>query len=165
MNHNQFLDYNSAYPCPVCRHGEISSLALMEAYACNFCQHIFTANLEKQVLKMADSQIALTWFWNGQNWKGVNREGVDMGWRYGIAAGLFVILPTSIVSTAAYLFPAMPGSNLSWLPIFWSFFTFFAHLSFLFWLVIEYYQFPVNLYLNSLARRLLRLFQRGGSGI
>jgi hypothetical protein len=132
----------------------------MEAYACNFCQHIFSANLEKQVLKMADSQVALSWIWNGRSWKGVTSEGVDMGWRYAIAAVLFVVLPTSIISTAAYLFPPMPGSTLSWLPLFWSFLTFFCHLSFLIWLTIEYYQFPVNLYLRSLRRRLFGLLQR-----
>jgi len=49
------LNYHDTYSCPVCRHGKIAALPLMEAYACNFCQHIFTANLEQQVLKMASN--------------------------------------------------------------------------------------------------------------
>ncbi|MEK0189590.1 hypothetical protein WMG39_32810, partial [Microcoleus anatoxicus PTRS2] len=44
------------YPCPVCRTGEISPMPMMEALACNFCQHIFTGNEERQMLKMADRQ-------------------------------------------------------------------------------------------------------------
>jgi hypothetical protein len=126
----------------------------MEALACNFCQHIFTANLERQVLKMADSQLALSWYWNGRHWSGLRGEGNELGSGYLFAGVLFVFLPTSIVAVSAYLFPPMPGSPLSWLPIFWSTLTFFAHLSCIFWLILEYYQFPVNIYLRALRRRL-----------
>ncbi|MEK0186737.1 hypothetical protein WMG39_18035, partial [Microcoleus anatoxicus PTRS2] len=49
-----FNPEQDTYPCPVCRTGEISPMPMMEALACNFCQHIFTGNEERQMLKMAD---------------------------------------------------------------------------------------------------------------
>lgn len=143
------------YPCPVCRHGKIAQMTLMEAFACNFCQHIFTTNFEKQVLKMADSQLPLTWYWNGKNWKGIQREGTEFGWGYIVIGLAFVTLPTGIIVLGAYLFPPLPNSPLSWLPLFWAILTFISHLSCLILLVIEYYQLPIMLYARALRRRLV----------
>lgn len=149
----KILNYYGTYPCPVCRHGEIEPLPLMEAMGCNFCRHIFTANEAQQTLSMADSQLSLTWYWTGQAWKGVPREGTEGKLVYGIAATIFVFLPTLIVSLAAYFFPPIPDSPLSWLPMVWSIITFFAHLACIIWLVIEYYQFPVAMYFRAIFRR------------
>ena len=142
------------YPCPVCRHGKVAEMPLMETFACNFCQHIFTTNFDKQLLKMADSQLPLTWYWNGKIWKGIHREGAEIGWTYSVFAIAFVIIPTAIISVGAYLFPPMNGSLLSWLPLFWAILTFCAHLSCVVWLIIEYYQFPIFLYIGALRRKL-----------
>ncbi len=150
---NRF-SYHDAYQCPVCRHGEISALPLMEAFACNFCQHIFTANLERQLLKMADSQLPLTWRWSGRTWKGVQREGVELGWGYWVAGLAFVLFPPTLIGLATYLFPPLPGSRLSWLPTFWTALAFVSHLACLGWLVMEYYQFPVFIYLRAIRQRL-----------
>lgn len=141
------------YPCPVCRHGKVTNMTLMETFACDFCQHIFTTNFEQQLLKMADSQLPLTWYWNGRNWKGIQREGTEVGWSYILVGLAFVALPTSIIALGSYLFPPLPDSPLSWLPLFWAIFTFVAHLSCLILLVIEYYQLPVMLYMRALRRR------------
>ena len=143
------------YSCPVCRHGKVSEMLMMEAFSCNFCQHIFTTNFEKQLLKMADSQLPLTWYWNGKTWKGIHQEGVEIGWSYVIVALAFVLLPTSIVGSGMYLFPASPGSLLAWLPMAWTIATFCAHLFCIVWLIIEYYQFPIFLYVRALKRKLL----------
>lgn len=151
----QPLNYSGAYPCPICRHGEVSAMPLMEAFACNFCNHIFTANLDQQLLKMADGQLPLTWHWNGSKWKGSQREGRELDWIYGVAGVTFVLFPTAIVGCAAYLFPPLPGSYLSWLPNAWVLLTFSAHLAVLIWLVLEYYQFSLFLYLRTLGRRFL----------
>jgi len=149
----QKLNYHGAYNCPVCRHGQISNMPLMEAFTCNFCQHIFTANVEKQLLKIVDSQLPLIWSWNGQRWTRVLQSGMELGWGYGVAGVAFVVLPTSIVGLGAYLFPPIPGTALAWFPLFWTIFTFCAHLACMGWLVIEYYQFPVLMYLRALRRR------------
>lgn len=143
------------YSCPVCRHGKIAAMPLMETFACNFCQHIFTANFDKQLLKMADSQLPLTWYWNGRSWKGIHREGAEVGWGYLVFGLSFIIFPTSIVGLGTYLFPPLPDTPLSWLPVFWTILTFLTHLLCLVWLVIEYYQFPIFLYAGAIKRRLL----------
>jgi hypothetical protein len=142
------------YPCPVCRHGEITAMPLMETFACSFCQHIFSTNLDKQLIKMVDSQLPLTWYWSGKSWKGIEREGVEFGWSYLILSLAFVLIPTGIVSLSVYLFPPMPESPLSWLPFIWMGLTFLSHLTCLVWLVLEYYQFPIGLYVRALKRRL-----------
>ncbi|ACK69624.1 conserved hypothetical protein [Gloeothece citriformis PCC 7424] len=153
------LNYTNVYRCPVCRHGEISNLSLMDAFACNFCNHIFSADLEQQVIQMADSQLALKWRWNGRSWQGVRGDGVELTWGYWLAGIVFVLLPTAIVSLSAYLFPPLPGSRLSWLPVIWVLLTFLSHLCCLIWLIIEYYQFPVFRYFRVLTGRFLTRFQ------
>lgn len=142
------------YPCPVCRHGKVSEMLLMETFSCGFCQHIFTTNFDKQLLKMADSQLPLTWYWNGKNWKGIHREGVEIGWVYFVFALGFVCIPTSIIASGMYLFPADQDSLLAWLPLAWTILTFCAHLLCVVWLIIEYYQFPIFLYFRALKRKL-----------
>lgn len=153
-NSSTHLNFHGIYTCPVCRHGEISAIPLMEAFACNFCRHIFTANVEQQTIKMADSQLPLTWRWNGRTWTGGHREDNELTWGYWIVGGAFVLLPTCIVGLGAYLFPPLPDSTLSWLPIFWTVLTFVCHLACLGWLVLEYYQFPVSLYFRAVGERL-----------
>lgn len=154
-NLNSF-NFNSVYPCPVCHQGEITSIALMEAMGCNFCGHIFTANLEQQVLKMADSQISLTWHWNGRIWKRGQQESLELAWVYWVAAIVFVSLPTIVVGLFAYLFPTVPDAPLFWFPIFWTVVVFLSHLAFLIWLILEYYQFPVRLYFRAIGRNFFR---------
>ncbi len=149
------LSYQGTYTCPVCRHGELSAIALMDAFGCDFCRHIFTANLEKQVLKMADSSLPLSWHWNGRAWKGAHRAGDELGWGIWIAAIAFVIFPPAIVGMGAYLFPPLPGSPLSWFPRFWTGFAFLSHLSIIIWLTIEYYQFPVFTFFRVWRQQLL----------
>lgn len=155
----EWTEYNrfhlqGEYSCPVCRHGKVSEMPLMEAFSCNFCQHIFTANFDKQLLKMADSQLPLTWYWNGKTWKGIHREGAEVGWSYVVFALGFIFLPTTIVGSVAYLFPVASDSWLYWLPGTWAVLTFCAHLFCVIWLVIEYYQFPIFLYIRALKRKL-----------
>lgn len=155
-NSTKIFSYSDAYNCPVCRHGRVSALPLMEAFACNFCSHIFTANLEKQLLEMVDSQISLTWRWDGRGWKGIQREEMEPSWLYWIAGAIFLFLPPGITGLASYLFPPSPGDNLSWFPSFWTLLVFLSHLTLLVWLVVEYYQFPVFIYLRVLKQRFWR---------
>ncbi|HLO51116.1 MAG TPA: hypothetical protein VK211_22065 [Kamptonema sp.] len=144
-----------AYPCPVCRWGQISTLPLMEALACDFCQHIFIANVERQVLKMADREPPMTWRWNGRNWIGAHLEGVELGWGYLVAAVGLIFLPPTLLGFAAYYFPPIPGSRLSWFPTAWTGLALVSHLGIVLWLVTEMYQFPVAVYLRVIRRRIL----------
>lgn len=146
------LNYDHDYHCPVCRRGRITNLALMEAFACNFCQHLFTVDLKRQLLTSVDTQFPITWQWHQNNWTRVNPEGITIGWAYLILGGLWIILPTAIVGLASYFFPPLPGSSLTWFPVFWTVLTFVSHLICFAWLLLEYYQFPVIIYLRSLLR-------------
>lgn len=148
------LNYQGNYSCPVCRYGEISALTLMDAFACNFCRHIFSANLDKQIIEMADSSQSLSWYWNGKNWQGVPRTGVEFGWEIVILGFCFLVFPPTIVGLGSYLFPPLPGSPLSWFPWFWTALTFATHFACVLWLVVEYYQFPVFAFLRTWGRYL-----------
>ncbi len=155
------LNYYSAYYCPLCRHGEIANLPLMEAFACNFCHHIFTANLDKQAITIVDSQLPLTWYWTGNRWQNI-RSSQKLQWGYRLLAIAFVSLPTLIVGYGAYLFPTLPDSPLSWFPWFWVGLTFLAHFSCLLWLILEYYQFPLSLYFEALKNNLVSRLSSSG---
>lgn len=154
-NLDSSFTYQGVYPCPVCRLGQLKALPLMDAMACDFCRHIFTVNLEKQQLKMPSRQPPLIWHWNGRNWTGAHLEGVELGWGYWLAAIALVFLPPTLIGLATYSFPPTPGTPLSWLPYVWTGLGFLSHLGIIGWLVIEYYQFPVEAYLRVMRQRLL----------
>ncbi|MFP4134891.1 MAG: hypothetical protein ACLFQP_10000 [Halothece sp.] len=148
------LNENETYPCPVCRTGEVKALPLMEdTFSCEFCQHLFTASFSQQVLKMMDSEIPLSWYWDGKKWSNPYRKGLNIGWEYWGLGLLFITLPPLIVGAGAYLFPTIPGTPLAWLPTVWTILTFIAHFVILIWLIVEYYQFPVVMYLRTRMQR------------
>lgn len=156
-NHKALRDLNDRdpYPCPVCRVGEISGMPLMDAMACNFCRHIFTVNLPRQQLVMADRQPPLIWHWDGKKWIGAHLEGVEFGWNYLLLAIAFIAVPPTLTGLSAYYFPPVPGSPLSWLPLAWTGLTFLSHLIVVGWLVIEFYQLPVGLLLSVMGQNLI----------
>ncbi|MGB3237216.1 MAG: hypothetical protein WBB29_02900 [Geitlerinemataceae cyanobacterium] len=136
------LNYQGIYTCPVCRRGQISAIALMDAFGCNVCHHIFTANLQRQSLRVADTSPALTWRWHGGKWKPSHRDGVELSPSVWLTAGAFVFLPTVIVGTAAYIFPPLPDSPWQWFPLAWMVMAFLSHLAIVAWLILEYYEVP-----------------------
>ena len=128
-NSQNNLNLGNIYYCPVCRHGEISAMPLMEAMGCNFCRHIFTVNLEKQLLKMADSHLALTWRWDGRNWKGLQKDRLEPSWFYWLAGMAFILIPPLLVGCGAYLFPPLADDPLYWVPFFLDSFNLFLPLN------------------------------------
>jgi hypothetical protein len=157
MDDRNIIEFSNSYPCPFCLQGEIKNLILTEALACDFCQHIFTVNLEERLLKIEDSQTPILWSWNGRSWHRIREREGEIGWGYWVGAIAFIFLPTTLVGTAAYLFPPLEGSNLSWFPLLWTALAFISHLACLFWLILEYYQFPLGLYLWGKAQSWLGL--------
>ncbi|NEP80688.1 MAG: hypothetical protein F6K39_22445 [Okeania sp. SIO3B3] len=153
QNVNKDLSVEEVYTCPVCYHGQISAMILMDAFACNFCNHIFTADLVRQSLKIADSSSNLSWRWNGRNWK-VDYPNVELSWIIKLLAVVFVILPTTLIGLTAYFYPPIPGTPLCWLPRVWTVLTFLFHLLIIVNIFIDYYQFPVRLYLKAVGRYL-----------
>ncbi len=146
------FDYQGIYPCPVCRVGKITHMPLMETMACDFCQEIFTVNLEQQQIKMPSRQPPLIWRWNGFSWTEAQLEGVELGWGYGLAAIAFILLPTTLIGIVAYNFPPTPHQFITWLPYIWTILTFLLHLAIILWIVIEVYQIPVAAYLRAINR-------------
>jgi hypothetical protein len=138
----QRLDDRGTYYCPVCRLGQISPIALMEAFGCNTCHHIYTLNLSQQYLTSADLSPPKHWYWDGRRWFSTYRREVNItGWVWLLAIG-FVLLPTFTIGIAAYIFPPLPDSQLAWFPILWTGLTFFCHLACVVWLIGESLQFP-----------------------
>ncbi|NJO39624.1 MAG: hypothetical protein HC769_08230 [Cyanobacteria bacterium CRU_2_1] len=137
------LNYQGIYMCPVCRHGQISALTLMDAFACNFCRHIFTANLENQVVQVVDSSQPMSWRWNGRNWQMAYRDAPSLTVVIWLVSVVLVTLPASIVWLMAYIFPPLPGSTWSWFPSVWLGCTLGVHLLMVGWLLAEHYQLPI----------------------
>lgn len=155
-NKSYRLGDREVYPCPVCRLSQLKTMPMMDAMACDCCNHIFTTDLERQLIKMADRQPPLSWHWNGKTWTGAHLEGVEWGWSYWLFAVALVLLPTSLIGMAAYTFPPTPDTTLSWLPAAWTGLTFLSHLAIVLWLVIEFYQLPIWAYLRVWRQRLFR---------
>jgi hypothetical protein len=146
------LNLQENYPCPVCRVGKISQMLMMETMSCDFCNEIFTVNLESQQLKMPSREPPLVWNWNGLRWKEARLENVELSWGYGLSAIAFIILPTTLIGVTAYYFPPHPDVPLSWLPSVWTVLTFLSHLGIIVWIFIEVYQIPIVAYLRAIPR-------------
>ena len=144
------LDYSQTYSCPLCLRGEIRAFPLMDAFGCDFCRHIFSANLEEQILDLADGQVPRRWYRKGHQWITKDQE---VFWGYGLFGLILIILPTAIVGLGAYCFPPLPNSPLSWLPKLWVVLTLIFHLIFLSWLAALYFQFPFRSYFRLLQER------------
>jgi hypothetical protein len=138
------LDARGTYPCPVCRRGQISPIALMEVFGCDTCHHILSVNLPQQCATVSDTSPPQHWRWDGQRWHPTYRQGVEVnGWVW-LAAIAFILFPTGVVGIAAYIFPPLPDSPFVWFPIFWTGLTFFCHLACVVWLIGEYFQIPLR---------------------
>jgi rubredoxin len=152
------LNYQDTYICPVCRHGHISAIALMDAFACDFCRHIFTANLPEQLIRVEDSSQPMTWRWNGQTWKVANRLDQDLTFMVWLVGAALVVLPPSLIWLSSHTFPPMRGSIWYWFPTFWVGLAFITHFLFVAWLLVEHYQWPI--YVAGKVRLQMRLGRR-----
>ncbi|GAB4159823.1 MAG: hypothetical protein Fur0046_39110 [Cyanobacteria bacterium J069] len=152
------LNFGDRYTCPACRHGEITGLTLMDAFACNFCRHIFTANLSEQSVQVADSVQPMIWRWTGWNWQSAYQADPNLTTFVWLIAGMLVVLPTGIVWLSSYTFPPLPGSPWAWFPVVWVSITLSAHLLMVGWLLAEHYQFPPYISSKVRLRHLLDRF-------
>ncbi|MDB9310830.1 hypothetical protein PN471_19810 [Aphanizomenon sp. CS-733/32] len=153
------LNFQENYPCPVCRVGKISQMLMMEAMCCDFCNEIFTVNLELQQVKMPSREPPLVWNWNGLRWTQARLGNVELGWGYGLSAIAFIILPTILIGVTAYYFPPHSHVPLSWLPFVWTVLTFLSHLGIIIWIFLEVYQIPIIAYLRAITRWQNRLIR------
>lgn len=152
------LGWHDAYPCPICRHGQVEAMVLTEAFACNFCRHILSANLKQQQVQVLDSTQAIAWQWDGSQWriargnKHANISGLVI-----LTSVILVALPASLVGVAGFVFPpASPTPGIAFSTI-WALLTLAAHTCLVLWLIAEYYQIPfyIATRIRLLQQRLL----------
>lgn len=153
---NNRLSYQGVYTCPICRYGQLSALTLTDAFACNFCHHIFTANLQEQSIQVADSSQPLLWRWTGRTWKGIQPHDSELRSIVWLLAIALVAIPSLLVWLSVHTFPPLEGSTLSWLPKVWIGLTFLCHFTFVAWLIMETYQFPFYTVLKVKLRQWFR---------
>lgn len=140
------LNLDEAFPCPICREGHLEAIMLTEAFACKFCRHILSANLSEQQVQVVDSSQPLTWLWNGQRWRLVRGENApEISTLVLLTAAVLIVIPASVVWLAGELFPPLPPTAGMTFSRLWAIVTLGAHLSFVLWLVGEYYQIPLYL--------------------
>lgn len=136
------LDYHDTYACPVCGHGELSLLTLTEAFACNFCRHIFSVNLASQSLQMIDSAQPMVWFWTGERWRHNRRSDSHVTavvWSFALA---IACLPALLIILSNYMFPPIDSEGPNQFSIIWTLITLLAHAGIVLWLIAEHYQWP-----------------------
>lgn len=136
------LNYHETYTCPVCGHGELSLLTLTDAFACNFCRHIFAANLDSQSVQMIDNVQPMVWFWTGSRWKhnrGADGNVTAVVWSFALA---IACLPALLVMLSNYMFPPIDSNGLNQFSIIWTSATLLAHAGIVLWLIAEHYQWP-----------------------
>ena len=139
---SRLLDYQETYLCPICRRGHISALTLMDAFACNFCRHIFTANLPEQSIQVADSSQPMAWRWNGRNWQAAHHLDRDLTAIIWLVGGGLMVLPPSLIWLSYQIFPPLDGSTWQQFPLVWVGLTFTSHFLLVIWLLAEHYQIP-----------------------
>ncbi len=156
-NSSRELDDYQTYPCPACRCGQLTSITLTEAFGCDVCRHIFTLDLNQNLLKMIDREPAITWRWTGQYWRGQHLGELEINWIYWFLAFVLVLMPPGLIAVSGLLFPPVSGSGWVWFPLIWAGITLAAHLTMVVWMVTEAYQFPLLLYFRTKWQQLWRL--------
>jgi hypothetical protein len=134
------LSYQERYSCPICRHGQISAITLMDAFACSFCRHIFAADLRTQSIRVEDSSQPVTWRWNGFSWKSAHTIQPDLTVTVWFAACLLFVFPPLLIGVSSQMFPPLEGAGESWFPLLWMTLTFSLHFLMVAWLLLEHYQ-------------------------
>lgn len=132
------LSIDQVYRCPACGSGELSAIALMDVFACDFCHHMFTANLQTQSLQLADSQLPMAWRWNGERWRTAHQGNTAAPVIWTFCGGLMVT-PVLLIALSNYIFPPLNGSNF---PVMWTGLTFVSHGVIATWLLSEYHRWP-----------------------
>lgn len=152
------LSLTDSFPCPMCRQGKIEAMVLTEAFACQFCRHILSVDLSTQRVKVVDSSQPLVWQWNGQRWQLIRGDNAQaLSALVLVTAGLLVIMPAGIVWLSGQIFPPLEQASTVPFSTVWALITLVAHLSFVLWLIGEYYQIPLYI---AAKIRVLRLRMR-----
>lgn len=132
------LSYQETYQCPACRSGQLNAIALMDVFACDFCRHMFTANLQTQSVHLADSLSPMAWQWQGSGWRAAHHGSTSAALIWAFCSGLTVV-PVALIALSNYVFPPLEGSNF---PLMWIALTWVSHSAMALWLLAEYHRWP-----------------------
>jgi hypothetical protein len=146
------LDSGGHYLCPVCRHGQISAIVLMDAFSCSFCRHIFTVDYPNQSVRVEDSSQPMVWRWTGHKWLMAHQVDGDLSIVVWVVATVIAILPPTLIWLSSHTFPPMPGTVWYWFPLVWVTLAFLAHATLVGWLLVEHYQLPLYVALKVRLR-------------
>ncbi|MEO1622728.1 MAG: hypothetical protein AAFU53_17050 [Cyanobacteria bacterium J06632_3] len=132
------LTMDGSYSCPACGSGEVNAIALMDVFACSFCRHLFTVNLQTQSLQMADSLQPMAWKWTGWRWRAAHQSETSAALVWAFSAVLSC-LPVVLISLSNYIFPPTGGLRfvLIWIGLTW-----ISHSLMSFWLLAEFHRWP-----------------------
>ncbi|MBF2064624.1 MAG: hypothetical protein IGS39_09425 [Calothrix sp. C42_A2020_038] len=106
------LDFNSEYPCPCRRRGQLIAITLTEAFGCNRCQRIFVVEDNGYVLEELSTTYPYkkAWRWSGNAWSVVHPK---MGESYlPVALGIIFVLVVIWLPLALRL--ASSNSLVAW---------------------------------------------------
>jgi hypothetical protein len=137
------LGLGDHWPCPLCRQGQLEALVLTDAFACDFCRHILSADIQQQQVQVVDSSQPMAWRWTGEGWRSLHHPDTQLTPLIWIAAGLLLLVPSSLVAVASYLFPPLnptPGPSFGEV---WASLTLACHVAIVLWLLGEHYQVPM----------------------
>lgn len=132
------LDYDQTYRCPACGSGQISAITLMDVFACDFCRHIFTANLQTQSVQLADSTQPRAWYWSGGQWRTAYQRDTSAYLVWIFCSGLTAV-PVTMIALSNYVFPPLESSDF---PLMWTGLTLLFHVLMAGWLLAEYHRWP-----------------------
>lgn len=135
------LQEDGTYPCPICRHGTVTTMPMMEAFGCDFCRHIFSPDFTEQVLRVEDSAQPLRWSWQGKQWRPARyTTDPSLSPSLWLVAGAIALVPPLLIGGAQYLFPPLPGSAPSLFPKLWLGLATLIHPLLASWILLEQYQ-------------------------
>jgi hypothetical protein len=108
----QKIDLAQSYPCPCRRRGQLTQIALTEAFGCNRCQQIFVVEGGGYVLEELSTSYRhkRAWRWNGHQWQGASS---GFGDSY-LSIALGIVLTMLIIGLLLTL--GSPGNSG---PMFW----------------------------------------------
>ncbi len=132
------LAYDQTYRCPACGSGQLSAIALMDIFACDFCRHMFTANLQAQSVQLADSTQPRAWYWNGEQWRTAYQRDTSAYLVWSFCSGLTAV-PVALIALSNYVFPPLESSDF---PRIWTGLTLLSHVLISAWLLAEYHRWP-----------------------
>lgn len=91
----QKIDLSVNYPCPCRRQGQLTGIALTEAFGCQRCQQIFVVKPDGYTMEQLSTiyPYKKSWYWTGQQWHTIRRGLGESYWLLTLGLCLFIFMP------------------------------------------------------------------------